>query len=96
MDLCTGSKNARASYMANGTDPMKYLIDWLGRLWKGPGNPEDTLHYARFHGYMTVAPFNPIWVWERSDPPEDADEVDWDQALTAASLFWEFETFPRL
>jgi hypothetical protein len=65
---------------------MRYLIDWLGQLWKGPVDCQN-LHWARFHGYMTVAPYEPIWVAERTDPPEDADEVSEEQAKVAMQRF---------
>lgn len=41
-----------------------YLHD--GFLWKGPVSPEDTLHWAKFYGFMIVEPFDEIWVAERT------------------------------
>jgi hypothetical protein len=69
-----------------GITAVKYFIDWLGRLWKGPGDCQN-LHYALFHGYMAVAPHEQIWVYERTDPPEDASEVDWNTAQKAMRPF---------
>lgn len=66
---------------------MRYFIDWLGQLWRGPGHTGGNLHYARFHGRMVVPPWEPIWVYERTDPPEDADEVTEHQAAKAICLF---------
>lgn len=68
---------------------MRYWIDWAGRLWRGPVNPDDNLHYATFEGYMTSPPYNTIWVLRRSDPPnDDVEEVSAQTALRAISLFW--------
>src|SRR5690606_21573569 len=65
----------------------RYWVDWAGRLWRGPSNLSGNLHYATFDGYMTVAPFHPIWTLQRSDPPEDANEVEEEFALMVMRWF---------
>ncbi len=67
---------------------MRYYIDWLGRLWKGPGCLNTNCNYAYFDGFMHVPPYDPVWIYARSAPPEDAEEVTEDQACNATLLFW--------
>ena len=44
---------------------VDYFIDLEGRLWKGPSNPDDNLHYARCEGLMDRDK-SLIWVLRRS------------------------------
>lgn len=73
--------------MSRDYSRVRYWIDLFGRLWKGPFSPDDTLHYCTFHGYMIVAPFDAIWILERSDEPEDAEEITHEQAERAMRLY---------
>ena len=59
----------------SGQPRLRFWIDRDGVLWKGPSALDDTLHYAKFGGFMTVPPWAPIWTLARSDPPENAMEL---------------------
>lgn len=59
---------------------IRYWVDELGYLWHGPVCPKENMHYARFEGYMVVAPWHPIWVLMRSDEPVGCEEITEDQA----------------
>lgn len=61
--------------MDHDFDHPRYLVDDMGELWRGPLSRDNTLHYARFHGLMVVEPFAPIWVLERTNPPEQSEAI---------------------
>ena len=46
--------------------PLQYYCDDFGSIWKGPLQPNENLHYARFHGICN-ADGSEIWILERSD-----------------------------
>lgn len=56
-------------------------MDEEGKLWKGPTNPDENLHYSKFHGFMKDEPFDEIWVLERTDQPEISIEMPEDDVL---------------
>lgn len=66
---------------------VRYFIDSFGRLWMGPICRDENLHYATFHGYTDTEESQPIWILERTDQPEDADEVNPVQAGKTMAMF---------
>ena len=54
---------------------LRYWIDWAGRLWKGPVHPDENLHYAVFGGFTIHDSPHQIWTLERTEEPEEADEI---------------------
>lgn len=48
-------------------------IDSRGVLWKGPMNPDNTLHFAKFCGFNHLT--KPIWVLQSSECPWDCKQV---------------------
>lgn len=59
--------------------PDRYYVDDLGELWTGPCLGGQGFRYLRFHGCNRVG--GPVWVWERYDPPENAEEISPGAAL---------------
>lgn len=52
-------------------------IDSKNQLWRGPISQDDTMHFARFHGFMDKYHSHlPIWVLESSECPEDCIKVN--------------------
>jgi len=45
-------------------------VDSKNQLWKGPLNPDGTVHFAKFHGF-TENEQEPIWVLQSSECPDD-------------------------
>ena len=64
----------------------QYWIDGRSRLWSGPTNPEENVHYSTFHGYSHG---EPIWILERSDEPDGRliDEQTAMQLMREAEMF---------
>ena len=54
---------------------IAYEIQGAFFLWKGPIANDSNLHYAKFYG-VGLGDVGEIWVLERTDPPENATEID--------------------
>lgn len=58
----------------------RYIFSYEGDLWKYRPLDTSNMGWAKFYGTMTRAPYDGIWVRERSDEPE-GKEIDIERAV---------------
>ena len=65
-------------YFKDGTtyDNPGMWVDQYNMLWKGPLNPGDNLHFARFEGFTDTDPKEEIWVLRSSEGPKNATRIN--------------------
>lgn len=57
-------------------DSPAMWIDSKNRLWMGPVSKDNTMHFAKFCGFMKPPRQHiPIWVLESSECPEDCRRI---------------------
>ena len=57
---------------------LRYWVDDMGGIWKGPVAPESTMHYAMLDGMARYGEL--CWTIQRSAEPENAEEITEEQA----------------
>ncbi len=70
---------------------VKYYIDNIGRMWKGPICPTETLHYATFEGVVNKYPYDQCWVLQSTDLPNNigAEEITFERACLIIKRYGE-------
>lgn len=64
-----------------------FYVDDFGRIWRGPTNPHDNLHYATFEGFTRTEVPEEIWVLQRTDPDPAWSLMPIDRAKRAIKLY---------
>ncbi len=57
---------------------LRFIIDLLGVLWRGPVNPAGSRHWERFDGFG--ADGSELWTLDREQPPLSGSRIPAAQA----------------